>query len=137
MPTLAGKVTPHFSWHECECHSDPPTPVPAEYHDNARAVCRELERIRRVLGNVPLAVSRIYSTPIHNALVGGAVGSQHLAANAADVLPPGHVSTTDLARLIQMLANEPESRIRFIKHYPDHHVHFDLRKRQTLLVEGL
>jgi hypothetical protein len=140
MPTLAGKVSPHFSWRECECHSDPPVPVPPEYQDNARAVCRELERIRRVCGNIPLTVTRIYSTPEHNASLGpqAAKNSQHLKANAADILPPVEgMSTLDLARVVQMLANEPESRIRYIKHYDGSHVHFDCRPGKSVIVEGL
>jgi hypothetical protein len=143
MPTLVGNVTPggHFTWHECECHSTPPVPVPPEYQDNARAVCRELERIRRVCGNKELTVTRIYSTKAHNdSIPGAAKASQHLTANAADILPPVEGMTgNDLGRVVQMLAHEPESRIRYIKVYPppDTHVHFDLRKRSTLLVEGL
>ena len=136
MPTLAGKVTTNFRWSEMECHSTPPVPVPDEYHDNARAVCRELERVRRICGNKPLEVTRVYSTPEHNAAVGGAPRSQHLTANAADVVPPVEgMTTNDLGRIVQVIASEPESRIRFIKVYPGH-VHFDLRQRQTLLVEG-
>ena len=136
MPTLAGKVTQNFWWHEAECHSDPPVPVPDVYHNNVRAVCRELERVRHLCGNKPLTVTRIYSTSAHNAHVGGAPGSQHLLANAADILPPIEGMTTqELGRVVQVLASEPESRIRYIKVYPGH-VHFDLRQRKALLTEG-
>ena len=136
---LVGPVVPagHFSWQEAECHSDPPVPVPAEYHGNVKAVVRELERIRRVCGNKPLAVTRIYSTAAHNASVGGAKASQHLSANAADVTPPGKMTTAELASVIHMLACEPESRIKFIKHYPGSHVHFDLRPGKVVIVEGV
>jgi len=138
MPTLVGQASPHFGWHECECHSDPPVPVPDEYLENCRAVLREVERIRRVCGNKPLTMSRLYSTRSHNeSIPGHAENSQHLYANAADILPPEGMTVLELARIVQMLANEPESRVRYIKHYPEHHVHLDCRRRQDLIVEGL
>jgi len=138
MPTLVGQASAHFTWHECECHSDPPVPVPDEYLENCRAVLREVERIRRVCGNKPLTMSRLYSTRSHNeSIPGHAENSQHLYANAADILPPEGMTVLELARIVQMLANEPESRVRYIKHYPEHHVHLDCRRRQDLIVEGL
>lgn len=137
--TLTGSVIQggHFSWREAECHSDPPVPVPPEYQDNARAVVREAERIRRVCGNKPLVMTRLYSTRAHNETIPGhANNSQHLYANAADILPPGEMTTLQLARVVQMLAEEPESRVRFVKHYPGSHVHFDLRPGKAVIVEG-
>lgn len=135
--TLVGLASAHFSWRECECHSTPPVPVPDEYLENARAVLRECERIRRVCGNKPLTMTRLYSTRQHNETIPGhAENSQHLKANAADILPPGAMTTEQLARIVQMLAEEPESRIRFIKRYATH-VHFDLRPGKAVLVEGL
>lgn len=137
-----GLVTDHFSWREAECHSDPPVPVPEQYRHNARAVCRELERIRRVLGNRPLTVTDLYRTPAWNEELKRrgyptADHSQHLYANGADIVPNSATMTTaDLGRLVQMLANEPESAVRYIKIYPAH-VHFDLRPGPHVIVEGL
>ena len=112
--------------------------MPPEYQDNARAVCRESERIRRVCGNKPLTMTRLFSTAQHNATIPGAAkNSQHLKANAADILPPGAMTTEQLGRIVQMLATEPESRIRFIRVYADGHVHFDLRPGMAVVVEGL
>ena len=136
--TKVGQASAHFSWHECECHSDPPVPVPDEYLENCRAVLREVERIRRVCGNTPIAMTRLFSTREHNeSIPGHAPNSQHLYANAADILPPEGMTVLELARIVQMLANEPESRVRYIKHYPEHHVHLDCRQRQDVIVEGL
>ena len=137
MPTLAGQITRNFSWREAACHADPPVPVPGEYHGNVRAVAKELEKIRQCCGNRPLTVTRIYSTPAHNKAVGGAPRSQHLVGNAADIVPPiANMTTVDLGRIVQMLANEPESRVRFVRVY-NTHVHFDLRPGSRVIVEGL
>jgi hypothetical protein len=141
MPTLAGNITPggHFTWHSFgDNHGGKHVPVPDEFRENARAVARECERVRRVCGNKPLTVTRCFSLPANNKAVGGAPKSQHLLANAADIISPiPTMSVTDLGRLVQMLANEPESRIRFVKVYADGHVHFDCRPGKTVIVEGL
>jgi hypothetical protein len=138
MPTLAGNASLHFTWHSLgDNHGGKHVPVPPEFQDNARAVARECER--RVCGNVPLTVTRCFSTPESNRAVGGVPKSQHLTANAADIIPPvAHMTALDLGRIVQMLANEPESRVRYIRVYPgDGHVHFDLRKQRDLVVEGM
>jgi hypothetical protein len=140
MPTLAGQATAHFSWHSLgDNHGGKHVPVPDEYRENALAVARECERIRRVCGNKPLTVTRCFSTSASNKAVGGAPRSQHLIANAADIIPPiPTMSVNDLARIVQVLAEEPESRIRYVRAYlPDSHVHFDLRPGKAVIVEGL
>lgn len=135
MPKILGQASPNFSWAELSSHdSTGDVMVPPQYRENALAVCRELERIRRVCGNRELWVTCCYRTPGHNAEVGGAQASQHLYANAADILPPGKLTVDELFEIVKMLAREPESRIRYAKRYAGW-VHLDLRRRDTPLFE--
>ena len=145
-------VTDHFTWAEAECHSDPPVPVPVERRQNVSSVCLELERVREEGGGWPLPVHRIYSTREHNeSLPGHADHSMHLFGLAADVTPALKPDPSDptgkrripvmtvreLFDVVLKVAQQPESRIRYIKHYPEHHVHFDLRPRTTIITEGV
>jgi len=133
-----GRPSRHFEWEELESHEATPVSVPEALKPNAILVCAELERIRKACGDYPLHVTRCYSTPQHNASIPGAApNSYHLQAMAADVVPPMPLmTTTDLARIIIAIAKTPESNIRYVKRYTGH-VHFDIRPRRDLLVQGM
>ena len=128
---LAGPISPngHFTWDEFACHDAAGTPVPAEYEDHARAVNAELELIRRLCGDVPLTVTRVYSTPAHNATIPGAASqSYHLQALAADIVPPAGVTPAEFFVYVLSTALSAHSLIRYVRLYNhDGHVHFDLR----------
>ena len=128
---MTGLITPngHFTWDELACHDAERTPVPAEYEDHARAVVAELERIRHYCGNLPLTVTRLYSTPEHNATIPGAASqSFHLQALAADIISPDGLSALGLFEVAVAVAILPDSLIRFVRLYRhDGHVHLDLR----------
>jgi hypothetical protein len=134
---IVGFCTPHFKWSECESHETPPVPVPEALRENCRATCVELERIRAACLCKGLTVTRLYSTPAHNAAVGGAPGSWHLKALAADIVPPeGMTARMLFQRVRQVPVLTPASRIRYVKFYPvDGHVHLDLRPGETVITE--
>jgi hypothetical protein len=134
---IVGQVTPHFSWSECESHETPPVQVPENLRANCLATCIELERIRAACLGQKLTVTRVYSTPGHNATIPGAAkGSWHLQALAADILPPGEMTARALfLKVQQVTVLSAESRVKYIKLYRDGHVHFDLRPAPQLVCE--
>lgn len=75
-------LTENFRLSEFSCKDG--TTVPARLMYNVRALAINLQIIRSVF-NVPIFINSGYRTPAYNKKVGGAVGSQHLLANAADI----------------------------------------------------
>jgi hypothetical protein len=63
------------------------TPSP-EIVTHLRATAALLERVRAILGNVPVIISSGYRSPALNAIVGGVPSSAHLSGRAADILVP-------------------------------------------------
>lgn len=86
MIDLNALITPHFRWREFT-----QTPHLTQRHILAiRCLCYYvLEPLRRELGGRPLVVTSGYRTPAHNEAVGGAAHSQHLYAEAADIIVEG------------------------------------------------
>lgn len=80
------QLTPHFNISEfaCKCGEG----VPAHLLSNVRALAVNLEVIRAQLG-APIIINSGYRTPAYNKLVGGAPASQHLLANAVDIVVKG------------------------------------------------
>lgn len=76
------QLTQNFSIREFMCKDG--THVPEHLLYNVRQLASNLQIIRSYLGT-PLFITSGYRTSIYNKNVGGAVGSQHLLANAADV----------------------------------------------------
>lgn len=75
-------ITPHFSWASYACTDG--TPVPRTLRGNAVRLHWRLELLRHRLGDVPMTVDGPYRTRAKNALVGGAIDSRHVHADAAD-----------------------------------------------------
>lgn len=80
------QLTPHFHINEFSCKDG--SAVPAHLLSNVRALAVNLEIIRASFG-VPVIINSGYRTPSYNKFVGGAVGSQHLQANAVDIVVKG------------------------------------------------
>lgn len=80
------QLTPHFNVNEFACKDG--QAVPAHLLSNVRALAVNLEVIRSQLGK-PVYINSGYRTPAYNKLVGGAVASQHLLANAVDIVVKG------------------------------------------------
>lgn len=74
-----GDLSPHFNRSEFACHHCGKVIV------SDRLVAR-LEILRAQLGK-PISIVSGYRCPVHNAQVGGAKNSQHLAGQAADLKP--------------------------------------------------
>ena len=75
--------TDHFKFEEFACPDG--TAIPTEYYGNLQKLMNQLEILRHSLGDVPLIIRSGYRSPAYNKQVGGAGGSQHLTASAADV----------------------------------------------------
>jgi hypothetical protein len=78
--------------------------IPASLVPNATRAAMLLEQVRIVLGGLPITVTSGYRSPVVNKAVGGAAGSQHLKALAADFICPKFGSPKKIAEAI-MAAN--------------------------------
>jgi hypothetical protein len=77
-----GMITPHFTWRSYACTDG--TPVPQSLRANAVRLHWKLESLRHGLGDIPIIVDGPYRTEQRNRQVGGAQGSRHVHADAAD-----------------------------------------------------
>ena len=93
------QLTPHFHISEFACKDG--SAVPLHLLSNVRSLAVTLEVIRASFG-VPIIINSGYRTIEYNRKVGGAVGSQHLIANASDIVIKG-VSPFFLFKTIQEL----------------------------------
>lgn len=81
--------TAHFTLEEVRRAQGAEWPIPAEYQGNAQRTLEKLEEVRAAL-NVPLLLTSLWRSREHNdALPGSSPTSQHLTADAADVVPQG------------------------------------------------
>ena len=80
------QLTPHFHINEFSCKDG--QVVPVHLLSNVRALAVNLEVVRSKLG-APIIINSGYRTPAYNNLVGGALASQHLLANAVDIVVKG------------------------------------------------
>lgn len=81
------KLTAHFLINEFACKDG--TAVPVHLLSNVRALAVNLEIIRAFFG-VPIIINSGYRTPAYNKFVGGVPASQHLLANAVDIVVKGY-----------------------------------------------
>lgn len=81
------RVSKYFNREEFDCRDG--TPVPDNLCCNVVTVANQLDVIREELGK-PIFVLSGYRTPKYNKAVGGATQSQHLKANASDIVTKFH-----------------------------------------------
>ena len=77
-----GFMSPNFT--RAEWASKDGTPVPVSLRANAQKQAFKCERLRHRLGDRPIGALSYYRSPSHNAAVGGASQSRHMAADACD-----------------------------------------------------
>lgn len=93
----------YFKMKEFECHDG--CEMPASARENIEALVEVvLDPARERLGKA-IRVNSGYRCPRHNLKVGGAVGSQHMKGEAADVVPgdSGQVTGDSLERLVRII----------------------------------
>lgn len=119
------RLSAYFDSSEFDCHDG--TDVPDELMGNLIRLGETLTHIRLAAG-VPLAVISGYRTKAWNDRVGGAAGSAHLTAEAADVRPGRGMSPDELHTLI--LAHHKQGRLPLIGGLGLYKtwVHVDVRK---------
>ena len=96
----------YFKMKEFECHDG--CEMPAEARANIEALVEAvLDPARERLGKV-IRVNSGYRCAKHNLKVGGAVGSQHMKGEAADVVPGdrGQVTGDSLERLVRIIKEQ-------------------------------
>ena len=122
-----GYLTPHFTKHEAASKSGSRCPaafIPKLLRPAARNHAFRLERLRHELGDRPIPTVSWYRSPCHNAEVGGARFSKHMAAIATDH-PKGWVDQNGgQAKLMQLAKNIG---FKGVGTYPGGNMHFDSR----------
>lgn len=117
-----GFVSPNFT--RSEWASKDGTPVPISLRANAQRQAFKCERLRHALGDKPIGALSYYRSPAHNAAVGGASQSRHMAADACD----WDVSTIErFGRTRFLAAVERIWKNNGIGVYPGGNVHTDAR----------
>jgi len=118
------------------------TPYPVDIRiERGVPLANELERVRAVLSSrlhrdSPLWLDSVYRTRAHNAFVGGTPLSQHQSGRAADVRCPHGCLYGMFRNAIEVVAAEPDSRIRYLCFYPNQgFAHVDIRPTSRLVVE--
>jgi uncharacterized protein YcbK (DUF882 family) len=143
-PKAAAESGPshHFSWAEFACKDYLHAPYPLDWRvDRAVPLAMELERLRALLSHwlqrdVPLYLDSVFRTAAHNKAVGGKRLSQHLEGRAADVRCPHGCTSKMFREAILAVAEEPDSRIRYVKFYPHQgFAHLDIRPTAKLSIE--
>lgn len=117
-----GYLTPHFT--KAEAASKDGRPIPRLLRPAARNHAFRLERLRHELGDKPLPILSWYRSPAHNAAVGGARHSKHMAAIAVD-LDDGWVDANGGQARLTELARDLG--FKGVGVYPGGNMHFDSR----------
>lgn len=78
--------TQNFKLSEFKCHDG--TAVPKAYWGNVQYLMYQLQALRDAVGR-PVHINSGYRTPAYNARIGGAPGSMHKVAKAADIVIKG------------------------------------------------
>lgn len=83
---------------KCKCCGE----LPEDVASNVRALVKEVLDPRREKYGKPIRVNSGYRCKHHNLEVGGAVGSQHMKGEAADIAPMDG-DASELEKLVEMI----------------------------------
>ena len=110
--------TEHFERREFDCHNG--VKVPEQYYGNLQRIMNELEKVRAIWGK-PIIIRSGFRTLEYNRAIGNTTDhSQHLTANAADIMVSGVAASIVYNKLNEMYPNDGVGK------YPDF-THLDLR----------
>lgn len=91
----------YFKMNEFQCKDG--CEMPASARENIKALVEVvLDPVREQLGK-PIYVNSGYRCPRHNLKVGGAVGSQHMKGEAADVSAGSAQASREVGKIIEQL----------------------------------
>lgn len=116
------KLTENFDLDEFECKDGSKIPVDVYYRLNKLAM--NLQVLRDYVGK-SITINSGYRSPSWNLKIGGAVNSQHMLGNAADIVVDG-LTPRQVFDVIEMLQNRGEMTIGGLHAY-NSFVHYDIR----------
>jgi uncharacterized protein YcbK (DUF882 family) len=106
------------------------TPVPRQFYPTVMMLMQQLEIIRAACGGRRIFINSGYRTPQYNATIPGAgSASQHLFANAADIVVEG-MQPMAVYRIIEQLMDTGQITPGGLGIY-NGHVHYDQRGNKT------
>lgn len=117
-----GDVSANFNYSEFQCRCGCPLPLHAKIA--IRCLVKQLEVVRAAIGR-PIIVNSGYRCEAHNYRVGGAIGSLHLAAMAADIRVNA-LTPRQLGDVIKSLRNSGRIASGGLSVY-NSFVHYDIR----------
>ena len=82
-----GDLTKNFNKSEFECNDG--SEMPEDVFENVEVQAQNLQTIRDFY-NASVIINSAYRSPSYNKSVGGAINSQHLTGNAADITVKGY-----------------------------------------------
>jgi uncharacterized protein YcbK (DUF882 family) len=117
------QITTHFNISDLESFDI----VPANLIQNAIELLQNLQVLRDACG-LPITITSGYRSPERNKIAGGAVASQHMSANAADIQING-MTPKEVGNLIENLIKEGKMKEGGLGVYPRQNgwVHYDTR----------
>lgn len=119
-------MTEHFSRDEFK--SKDGAHFPYEVKQNLKVLAEQLEVLREHFQK-PIDINSGYRSPKHNAKVGGADNSQHLAGKAADIVIEG-ISPDEVADAIEFLIDSKMMKQGGLGRY-ETFTHYDIRGKKA------
>lgn len=116
------KLTKNFN--KAEFDSKCGSEMPEMVLRNIKKLSINLQVLRDEIGQ-PIRINSGYRSPEHNKKVGGAVGSQHVFGNAADIVVANH-SPQEVFQIIERLIAEGKMKEGGLKAYKTF-CHYDIR----------